>query len=86
MNELNATLDKEHEEKIQSASNPILFVSFSIILMMAFGVFALDLFSYGSKNSETENVAIDAYKSYSQKLNAISKKYSEELDTIEKVN
>ena len=74
MNELNATLDKEREKKIESVSDHILFVSLSIVLMVAFGIFAFDLFPSRLKNSETENVAIDAYESYSQKLNAISKK------------
>lgn len=86
MNELNATLDKKHEKKLQSVSDHILFVSLSTVLMMAIGLFAFDLFPSGLKNSETENVAIDAYESYSQKLNAISKKYSKELDTIKKEN
>ena len=63
----------------------IIFVSLSIGLIIAIGILAFDLFQKGSEKSETENVAIEAYKSYSQKLNAISGKYAKELETIEKV-
>ena len=85
MNKLNETLDNKHENKIQSVSDNIIFVPLLIVLVIAIGIFAFDLFPNGSDNYETENVAIESYKSYSQKLNAISDKYAKELETIEKV-
>jgi len=85
MNKLNETLDNKHENKIQSVSDNIIFVPLLIVLVIAIGIFAFDLFPNGSENYETENVAIESYKSYSQKLNAISDKYAKELETIEKV-
>ena len=86
MNKLNETLDNKHGNKIQSVSDNIIFLSLLIVWVIAISIFAFDLFSNGSENYEDKNVAIESYKSYSQKLNAISDKYAKELETIEKVN
>jgi hypothetical protein len=85
MNKLNEILDSKHGNKIQSVSDNIIFLSLLIVWVIAISIFAFDLFSNGSENYENKNVAIESYKSYSQKLNAISDKYAKELETIEKV-
>ena len=85
MNKLNETLDSKHGNKTQSVSDNTIFVALLILLVMAIGIFVFDLFPNGSENYETENVAIESYKSYSKKLEAISDKYAKELETNEKV-
>jgi hypothetical protein len=83
MNKLNEILDSKHGNKIQSVSDNIIFLSLLIVWVIAISIFAFDLFSNGSENYETENVAIESYKSYSKKLEAISDKYAKELETNE---
>jgi len=86
MTELNTTFDKNSENIIPDVWDHLLFVSLSIGLIIAISILAFDLFPERSEYFETENVAIETYKSYSQRLNAISEKYAKELETTEKVN
>jgi hypothetical protein len=57
-----------------------------IILILMVGINFLILESGKSEYSEMEKVAFQKYKQYSQKLDAISKKYVKELEAIKKEN
>ena len=86
MTDLSTTLDKKAENIIPNVWDHNIFVSLSIVLIIAVSIFVFDLFSQRSEYFETENVAIETYKSYSQRLNDISEKYAKELEITEKVN
>ena len=86
MTDLSTTLDKNSENIIPNVWDHNIFVSLSIVLIIAVSIFVFDLFSQRSEYFETENVAIETYKSYSQRLNDISEKYAKELEITEKVN
>ena len=56
-----------------------------ILILMAGGIF-LNLESESPEFAETEKLAYETYWQYSQKLDAISKKYVKELEAIKKEN
>jgi hypothetical protein len=58
----------------------IIYVSISIILIIVVAKFAFNLAPKKSKLVRTEKAAIKAYEQYTQKLDAISKKYSKEYN------
>ena len=64
----------------------IIFVSLPIAVTVAVSIYVFDLFPERSEYFAREDVANETYKSYSQRLNAISQKYGKELETMEKVN
>jgi hypothetical protein len=63
-----------------------IFVSIIIVLTIMAGGFFLNLKSEKPVSSEMENLAFETYTEYSQKLDAISKKYAKELDAIQTQN
>jgi hypothetical protein len=86
MSELNAAIDRKSDDKNPSVWEYMIYVSLAIVVVIAVSISVFDLFSERLEYFETENVAIETYKSYSQRLNAISEKYAKEMETIEKVN
>ena len=86
MTEFNTTIDRKSGDKNPSVWEYMIYVSVAIVVIIAVSIFVFDLFPERSEYFETENVAIETYKSYSQRLNAISEKYAKEMETIEKVN
>ncbi|MFC1883111.1 hypothetical protein ACFL2S_16710 [Thermodesulfobacteriota bacterium] len=86
MSELNAAIDRKSDDKNPSVWEYMIYASLAIVAVIAVSISVFDLFSERSEYFETENVAIETYKSYSQRLNAISEKYAKEMETIEKVN
>ena len=86
MSELNAAIDRKSDDKNSSVWEYMIYASLAIVVVIAVSISVFDLFSERSEYFETENVAIETYKSYSQRLNAISEKYAKEMETIEKVN
>lgn len=86
MTELNTIFDKTSGNRIPDVWDHLLFISLAIVLIIAISILAFDLFTERSEYFEPENVAIETFKSYSQRLNAISEKYAKELEKTEKVN
>ena len=76
MTELNATNGWEY----------IIFISLPIVVTVAVSIYVFDLFPERPEYFVREDVANETYKSYSQRLNAISQKYAKELELMEKVN
>ena len=64
----------------------IIFVSLPIVVTVAVSIYVFDLFPERSEYFAREDVANETYKSYSQRLNAISQKYAKELEIMEKAN
>ena len=64
----------------------IIFVSLPIVVTFAVSIYVFDLFPERSEYFAREDVAIETYKSYLQRLNAISQKYAKELEIMGKVN
>jgi hypothetical protein len=56
----------------------ILYVSISIALIIAAGKYIMDLAPERSGLVKTKKTAIETYQHYSQRLDAISKKYASE--------
>ena len=86
MSELNAAIDRKSNDKNSSVWEYMIYVSLAIVVIFAVSISVFDLFPERSGYFETENVANETYKIYSQRLNAVSEKYAKEMETIEKVN
>jgi uncharacterized protein YpmS len=86
MSELNTAIDRKSDDKSPSIWEYMIYVSLAIVVVIAVSISVFDLFPERSEYFETENAANQTYKSYSQRLNAISEKYAKEMETIEKVN
>ena len=86
MSELNTAIDRKSVSKNPSFFEYMIYVSSAIVVVIAVSISVFDLFPERSEYFETENVAIETYKSYSQRLNAISEKFAKELETTEKVD
>ena len=66
--------------------NHIIFVPLTILLLIMAHGFFLDLAPERSEYLKVEKVANETYRQYSQRLDAISKKYAKELEAINKKN
>ena len=86
MSELNTAIGRKSGDKNPSLWEYMICVSLAIVVVIVVSISVFDLFPERSEYFEPENVAIETYKSYSQRLNAISEKYAKEMETIEKVN
>jgi hypothetical protein len=64
----------------------IIFISLPIMVTVAVSIYVFDFFPERPEYFAREDVANEAYQSYSQRLNAISQKYAKELEIMEKVN
>jgi hypothetical protein len=86
MAELSTTKDKKADERNPSILNYIIGVSLSIVLIIGISQFVFNLVPKRSEFVDTEKVANETYKQYSQRLDAISKIYAKELEAINKEN
>jgi len=86
MTELIAAIEGKPENRNMNVWEHIIFLSLPIVVTVAVSIYVLDLFPGRSEHFAGEDVANEAFKSYSQRLNAISQKYAKELETMEKVN
>ena len=86
MSELITAKGRKTDNKNPSVWEYMVYVSLVILVVIAVSISVFDLFPERSEYFETKNVAVEAYKSYSQRLNEISQKYAKEMETLEKVN
>ena len=84
--ELIAAIEVKPENRTMNVWEYIIFLSLLIVVTFSISIYVLDLFPERSEHFAGEDVANETYKSYSQRLNAISEKYAKELEKTEKVN
>ncbi len=60
----------------------IIYISLSIVLIIAAGKFVFKLVPKRSEFARTEQVALKKYRQYSQRLDAISQKYAKEMESL----
>ncbi|MGB5748035.1 MAG: hypothetical protein WBM69_13695 [Desulfobacterales bacterium] len=86
MTELITAINGKSENRATNVWEYIIFVLLPIVVTFAISIYVFDMFPEGSEYFAREDVANETFKSYSQKLNAISEKYAKELVIMEKVN
>ncbi len=64
----------------------IIYVSIAFALIITAGTYIFDSASERAGIAKTKETAMKSYRQYSQKLDAISKKYANELNKPKKVN
>ena len=64
----------------------IIYVSIAFALIITTGTYIFDSASERAGIAKTKETAMKSYRQYSQKLDAISKKYANELNKPKKVN
>jgi len=84
MSELGATVDRESEIANPSIWNYIIGVSVSMALIIGISQFVFDLVPERSEFIETEKVANDTYKKYTQRLEAIKKESAKEMEATKR--
>ena len=84
MTELSTTKDKNSDDREPSVWNYIIGVSVSIVMIITISQFVFDLVPERSEFIETEKVANETYKEFSQQLEAISEKSAKELEALKK--
>ena len=81
MTELSTTTgDMKSEAKSLSVWRYMIYVSLSIVLIIAVSNFVFNLVTERSRFIETEKVANETYKKYSQRLDTISEMYAKEIE------
>jgi len=86
MRDFNTAKNREPDTANPSGWEFMIYVSLSIVLMIVAGKTLLNLLPERSEFSEMEKVANERFNQYSERLDAISKKYAEELETINRGN
>ncbi len=84
MSEFGATADRESEIANPSIWNYVIGVSVSMALIIGISQFVFDLVPERSEFVETEKVADETYKKFSQRLEAISKESVKEMEATKK--
>ena len=79
MAELNTTGDTESEATNPGIWKYMIFVLLSIVLIVAVSNFVFNLVPERSEFIGTEKVANETFKKYSQRLEAISQKFANEI-------
>ena len=88
MREFNTAKDRESNSKITkpNAWELLIFVPLIILLLIMADGILLNLAPERSGYLKVEKVADETYRQYSQRLDAISKKFAKELEAINKEN
>ena len=84
MSEISATVDRESVSKDPSIWSYIISVSVSIVLIIGISQFVFNLVPERSEFVETEKVADETYKKFSQRLEAMSKVSAKEMEATKK--
>ena len=66
--------------------NCIIYISRAFTLIIAAGKYIFDSAPERARIAKTKKTAMESYRQYSQKLDAISKKYANELNKAKEVN
>jgi hypothetical protein len=74
------------EQKSTTIWEYILYVLISLMMIIAICKFIFNLTPERTKSAKARKTAIESFEQYSQRLDAISKKYADELKSLKKVN